>query len=301
MTENRRGILFGLAAYVMWGLFPLFFPLLKPATPVEILSHRIVWSFVFVMILLLLRRQWAWLGRLRHDRRRLLLISIASVTVALNWGVYIWAVNAEHVVEASLGYFINPLVTVLIGVLLLGERLRAMQWTAVGLAALAVVVMTVGAGRPPWIGLVLAFSFATYGLVKKRIQMPAVESLAGETTFLLLPALAFLLVLQARGTATFGHVSVHLSLLLASCGVITAVPLLLFGAAAGRLPLTTMGLMQYVTPVLQFMIGLLVVHETMARTQWIGFGLVWAALVLFSIDQLRNGLAVRESRLVVAT
>jgi chloramphenicol-sensitive protein RarD len=295
MADRRRGILLGLSAYVMWGLFPLYWPLLKPAGALEILAHRITWSFALIVLVVVVRRRWAWVGALLADRRRLLLIMVASVAIALNWGVYIWGVNAGYVVETSLGYFINPLVTVCLGVVLLGERLRRMQWVAVGLAVLAVVVMTVGTGRPPWIGLVLAFSFATYGLVKKQIGMPAVESLAGETTFLLLPALALLVGLQLHGTATFGHAPWHVSVLLGLCGLVTAIPLLLFGAAAPLLPLTTIGLLQYVTPIMQFLLGVLVFGETMQPARWAGFVLVWGALVVFSADQLRNGLAVRES------
>jgi len=295
VADRRRGILLGLSAYVLWGLFPLYWPLLKPAGALEILAHRITWSFALIVLVVVVRRRWAWVGALLADRRRLLLIMVASVAIALNWGVYIWGVNAGYVVETSLGYFINPLVTVCLGVVLLGERLRRMQWVAVGLAVLAVVVMTVGTGRPPWIGLVLAFSFATYGLVKKQIGMPAVESLAGETTFLLLPALALLVGLQLHGTGTFGHAPWHVSVLLGLCGLVTAVPLLLFGAAAPLLPLTTIGLLQYVTPIMQFLLGVLVFGETMPPARWAGFVLVWAALVVFSADQLRNGLAVREA------
>jgi chloramphenicol-sensitive protein RarD len=222
-----------------------------------------------------------------RDRRRLLILTVASVVIALNWGVYIWAVNSDRVVEAALGYFINPLVTVLLGVVLLRERLRPGQWAAVAIAAVAVVVLTVGYGRPPWIALTLALSFATYGLMKNRVRMPAVESLSMETTLLFVPAVALLVALQVRGTATFGHASGSVTALLALAGVVTAVPLLMFAGSAARVPLSTLGLLQYITPILQFLIGVLVVHEVMPLTRWVGFALVWTALVVFSVDSLR--------------
>lgn len=277
----------GLAAYLMWGLFPLFFPLLKPATALEILAHRVLWTLVFVVGALLVRRRWAWLRAIVRDRRRLTILAIASVVIAVNWGVYIWAVNHGHVVEAALGYYINPLVTVLLGVVLLHERLRPWQWTAVAVASCAVVVLTVDLGRPPWIALVLAFSFATYGLMKNQVRMPALESLGVETALLAVPAALVLAHLKASGQLVFGGPQVHVTVLLVSVGAVTAVPLLLFAAAASRIPLSTMGLLQYVTPTLQFVIGLWVVHETMSAGRWVGFMMVWLALAVFSVDSLR--------------
>jgi chloramphenicol-sensitive protein RarD len=287
VTEERRGILFGLSAYLMWGLFPLYWPLLEPASPLEILGNRVVWSLVFVATVLLVRRRWTWVGALRADYRRLGVLAVAAAVISVNWGLYIWGVNNGHVVETSLGYFINPLVTVLIGVLLLGERLRRGQWVAVAIAALAVVVLTVAYGRPPWLALALAASFATYGLAKKKVGMPAIESLGVETALLALPALAVLVVLQVRHTAAFGHTAQHVTWLLVGSGVVTAIPLILFGAAAPRIPLSTIGLLQYVTPIMQFVLGLTVFHEAMPASRWIGFVLVWVALALFSIDSVR--------------
>jgi chloramphenicol-sensitive protein RarD len=286
-SRLRTGVLLGVGAYVLWGLFPLYFPLLEPASPVEILCHRVVWTLLFLLLVLLVRRRWAWVRAIVHDRRRLLILTVASVVIAVNWGVYIWAVNSDRVVEAALGYFINPLVTVLLGVVLLGERLRWAQWVAVGLASAAVVVLTAAYGQVPWIALTLAFSFATYGLMKNRVRMPAVESLSVETTLLVVPALVVLVTMQVRGTAAFGHVAGGVTALLALAGVITAVPLLMFAGAASRVPLSTMGLLQYITPILQFLIGVLVVHEVMPPARWVGFSLVWAALVLFSVDSFR--------------
>jgi chloramphenicol-sensitive protein RarD len=231
-------------------------------------------------------RRWAWVVAIVHDRRRLLILSVASVVIAVNWGVYIWAVNNDHVVEAALGYYINPLVTVLMGVVLLRERLRTAQWVAVGLATCAVLALTVDLGRPPWIALVLAFSFATYGLMKNKVRMPAIESLTVETALLVVPAAVVLAVVEASGKGTFGTSSVGLTVLLISLGVVTAVPLVLFGAAASRVPLSTMGLMQYLTPTLQFLIGVAVTHEAMSGGRWIGFVIVWAALLVFSVDSI---------------
>ncbi|WP_234527742.1 MULTISPECIES: EamA family transporter RarD [unclassified Streptomyces] len=272
----------------MWGLVPLFWPLLKPAGAVEILAHRMVWSLGIVGVALLVMRRWAWAGELLRSPRRLGLVTIAAAVITVNWGVYIWAVNSGHVVEASLGYFINPLVTIAMGVLLLKERLRTAQWAAVGIGALAVVVLTVGYGRPPWVSLCLAFSFATYGLVKKKVNLGGIESLAAETAVQFLPALAYLLWLGAHGGSTFASHGLGHAALLAAAGLVTALPLVCFGAAAIRVPLSTLGLLQYLTPVFQFLLGILYFHEEMPPERWAGFVLVWAALVLLTWDALRT-------------
>ncbi|MFE1878237.1 EamA family transporter RarD [Streptomyces diastatochromogenes] len=285
--EHGTGILNGFAAYGMWGLVPLYWPLLEPAGAVEILAHRMVWSLVFVAAALLVVRRWAWAGELLRQPRRLALIAAAAVFITVNWGIYIWAVNSGHVVEASLGYFINPLVTIAMGVLLLKERLRPVQWAAVGVGVTAVVVLAVGYGRPPWISLSLALSFATYGLIKKKVALGGIESLAAETAIQFLPALGYLLWLTAHGDSTFTTGSFGHSALLASTGVVTALPLVCFGAAAIRVPLSTLGLLQYLTPVFQFLLGTLYFHEAMPPERWAGFALVWLALVLLSWDALR--------------
>ncbi len=259
-----------------------------PAGAVEILGHRVVWSLVFLAIVLVLRRRWAWVRLLISDPRRLGLLVLAATVIAVNWGVYIWAVNSDHVVEASLGYFINPLVTVLWGIVVFHERLRSAQWAAVGLGALAVVVLTVGYGRLPWVGLVLAASFSTYGVVKKVIGMPAVESLSAEAVVLIIPTLVYLFWLENHGQAAFGHEGLGHAALMAGLGVITAVPLLLFGAAAPRVPLSTLGLLQYITPVMQFLLGVLVFNEVLTPLRVAGFALVWLALVVFSLDGIRQ-------------
>lgn len=286
--EQRIGLLNGFAAYGMWGLVPLFWPLLKPAGAAEILANRMAWSMVVVGAALLVMRRWAWAGELLRQPRKLALVTVAAAVITVNWGVYIWAVNSGHVVEASLGYFINPLVTIAMGVLLLKERLRPVQWAAVGIGLAAVVVLSVGSGRPPWISLCLAFSFATYGLAKKKVNLGGVESLAAETTIQFLPALAYLLWLGSRGDATFASEGAGHAALLAATGVVTAIPLVCFGAAAIRVPLSTLGLLQYLAPVFQFLLGIFYFHEAMPAERWAGFALVWVALSLLTFDALRT-------------
>ncbi|MEU6001211.1 MULTISPECIES: EamA family transporter RarD [unclassified Streptomyces] len=287
-SEQRIGLLNGFAAYGMWGLVPLFWPLLKPAGAGEILAHRMAWSLVVVGVALLIVRRWAWAGELIRQPRKLGLVTIASAVITVNWGVYIWAVNSGHVVEASLGYFINPLVTIAMGVLLLGERLRPVQWAAVAVGLAAVLVLAFGYGQPPWISLCLAFSFATYGLAKKKVGLSGLESLAAETAIQFLPAVGFLVWLGARGDATFGAEGLGHAALLAATGVVTALPLVCFGAAAIRVPLSTLGLLQYLAPVFQFLLGILYFHEAMPPERWAGFGLVWLALTLLTWDALRT-------------
>ncbi|MFD8561569.1 EamA family transporter RarD [Streptosporangium canum] len=301
MPESRRGALYGIAAYTMWGLFPLYWPLLKPAGALEILAHRIAWSLVAVVAILAVRRHWSWFRELMRTPKKVGLLALAAAIVTVNWGVYIYAVNTGHVVESALGYFINPLVSVLFGVFLLKERLRPWQWGAVGLGTLAVVVLTLDYGRLPWIALVLAVSFGTYGLVKKIAQVSAAESLTIETLVLLLPALGYLVYLQGQGGATFGSLGAGHALLLAGGGVITAIPLLCFTSAAIRIPLTTIGLLQYIAPVLQFLVGVFVVHEVMPPSRWAGFAIVWLALSVFTWDSLRAARAARRTTLEAVT
>lgn len=283
MNHSRSGTAYGIAAYAMWGLFPLYFPLLEPAGALEVLAHRVLWSFVVVAALLALGV--ATVRGLRRDQ--LLRLALAAVLLAVNWGTYIYGVNSEQVVETSLGYFINPLVSVALGVVVLGERLRPVQQVAVGIAAVAVVVLTVEAGHPPLIALVLAFSFGTYGLLKKQAGVGAVASLAVETAVLAPVALGYVVVLALVGQATFASHGAGHALLLASAGVVTAVPLLAFGAAATRIPLSTLGVLQYLAPSLQLVCGLVVTHEAFGVPQAVGFGLVWVALVLFTSDLVR--------------
>ena len=284
--QHRKGLIYGTAAYLAWGLFPLYFPLLEPATPLEILANRIVWTLVFVAAVLVVRRQWGWVRPLLRDRRRLLLLTGAALTIAANWGTYIYGVNSDQVVETSLGYFINPLVSIMFGVLLLHERLRKLQWVAVGIGALAVAVLTIDYGRLPWIAVILAFSFGTYGLLKKTIDMGALESLSVETAILALPALGYLVFLTSAGTSALTTGSGALPLLLVSTGIMTALPLLCFGAAATRIPLSWIGLLQYIAPVIQFLIGVVVYREAMPASRWLGFTLVWIALTMLAIESV---------------
>jgi chloramphenicol-sensitive protein RarD len=291
--EYRKGIVYGLAAYFLWGAFPLFFPLLEPAAPIEILAHRIVWSLVAVAVVLAIGRNMRSLRALLRDRRRTLLLALAALLIGLNWGIFIWAVNSHHVIESSLGYFITPLVSAAFGVMVFRERLRPRQVLALGLGACAVLVLTLDYGRLPWIALSLALSFGTYGLIKKLAGVGAAESLALETLVLLAPALGYLVVLESSGGGTFAHASPGHALLLVASGPVTALPLLFFAGAVTRIPLTMMGMLQYITPVMQLLVGLLLAGEAMPTSRWIGFGLVWAALAVLSLDGLH---AAQRSR-----
>lgn len=286
MRSLRSGVGFGIGAYAMWGLFPLYWPLVDQASAFEILAHRMVWTLLVVIGLLTVMRRWAAVRAL--SARSVALLAGAAVVISINWGMFIWAVNNGHVIETSLGYFINPLVTVLVAVVVLKERLRRVQWAAIALAGLAVLILTINYGRPPWISLVLAGSFATYGFVKKKADTGAIESLAVETTVVLLPAAGYLLWLEAAGRGIFGHQGVAVDVLLVGAGVVTALPLLCFGAAATRIPLATLGLLQYLTPITQFALGVWVFAEPVPTVRLLGFTLVWLALIMFSVDSLRH-------------
>ncbi|UFS99997.1 EamA family transporter RarD [Nocardia huaxiensis] len=279
------GVGFGVGAYFIWGSFPAFFGLLTFAGPIEVLAERILWTLVASLLALLVA------GRLREmlriDWRTWRLAAAASLAIAINWGVYVYAVMSGHVVEAALGYFINPLVTVAFGVLIFRERLRRWQWAALGLGALAVVVLTVDYGRPPWIALILACSFASYGLIKKVIGLDALPGLAAEGISAAPFAVLAVVVLARTGDITFGSSLAHTALLM-STGPVTLVPLVLFALAAPRVPLSTMGILQYLTPALQLSWGVWVVHEYMPASRWAGFGLIWLALAVFTFDALRR-------------
>ena len=288
MPESRRGLVLGALAYTLWGAFPLYWTLLEPGGAVEILAHRIVWSSITMLVILVLWRRTPQLRALLRDRHKLLLICGAAVVISFNWGGYIWGVNNGRVVETSLGYFINPLVTVLMGVLILGERLRRLQWVAMAIALVAVVVLAVDYGRPPWIALLLAFSFGTYGLLKKQAGVGAVESITVETLVLTPVALSYVLWLVATGQSNFASHGFGHAALYTTTGLITAVPLMLFGAAAIRVSMVSLGLLQYLAPTIQFALGLLVFDEEMPASRWIGFGLVWLALVIFTVEALNH-------------
>ncbi|MBH0780128.1 EamA family transporter RarD [Nocardia bovistercoris] len=284
------GVVFGTSAFLIWGLFPAFFGLLHFADPAEIVAQRIVWTLLLVLIVLTIG------GRLRELRgiakRTWWLAAAASAAISVNWGTYVYGVSSGHVVECALGYFVNPLVTVTFAVAIFRERLRRAQWGALGLGALAVAVLTVDYGRPPIIALALACSFALYGLVKKIIPLDALRGIAAEGLVAAPFALAFLAVTAALGTGTFGATPAHTALM-AATGPVTLVPLLLFAIASQRVALSTMGILQYLTPALQMAWGVAVVHEPMPASRWIGFALIWAALAVFTADALLRGRPAR--------
>ncbi len=283
VNRPNRGIAFGVGAYFLWGIVPAYWPLLQPAGSVEILAHRIAWSLVVMAVITAALGRWAGIRRL--SRRGWAMVAAASVLIAVNWGVYIHAVNTGHVVEAALGYFINPLVSVLLGVFVLRERLRLPQYAALTIAVTAVVVLAVDYGRLPWISLVLACSFGLYGLLKKTVPLEATASVTAESLVLAPIAVGYLIWLGPAGTFAshgWGH-----ALILASAGLVTAIPLILFGAGARLVPLVTLGMLQYLAPVLQFSWGVFVMHEPMPASRWFGFALVWVALAIFTVDAVR--------------
>jgi chloramphenicol-sensitive protein RarD len=288
VDERRVGVLAGLSAYLMWGLFPLYFPLLEPAGGLEIVAHRVLWSLLFIGLLLSVLRGWGQVRAAFADRRTLGVLALAAALIVANWLVFVYGVNSGHVVETSLGYFINPLVSVLLGVVVFGERLRRLQWVAVGTATLAVVVLTVDYGHPPWIALALAGSFGLYGLMKKLVRVEAAPGLFVETALVVLPAVVVIGVLEFRGTAAFGSAGAGNALLLVGSGVATAIPLLLFAAAARRVPLSTVGLLQYVNPLMQLVIAVFVFSEPLPPARLAGFAIVWVALAVFTVDSLRT-------------
>ncbi|MGI9123910.1 MAG: EamA family transporter RarD [Mycobacterium sp.] len=292
---DRTGLLFGLGAYGLWGVFPAFFTLLAPAGAPEILAHRIVWTLLLMSVVLVTVRR---LGDLRRITRRIwLLLALASVLISTNWLIYIYAVNADHVVDAALGYFITPLVSVVLGVAVFGERLNRAQGIALGIAVGAVVLLSAGAGGQPLIGIGLALSFGIYGAVKKVVPTDPRVSLTVETALAAPFAVAYLVTLQLSGQSEFtNHGPGHTALMLL-CGPVTAIPLLFFGAAAQRLPLVTLGLLQYLTPSLQLAWGVLVDHEAMPTQRWIGFAAIWIALAIFSTDALSRAFGRRAGSL----
>jgi chloramphenicol-sensitive protein RarD len=279
---------------VIWGAFPLYWPLLEPATPLEIVSHRAVWSLFFCLIALGLSKQLKSTYALLKNPRVFIRLLLAAALISVNWIVYIWGVNNGHVVECALGYYINPLIIIAFGVIMLREKMRALQWTAVGFGALGVIVLTIDYGRLPWIALALALSWGSYGLVKKQLNLGALEGLAIETLLSLPFYGGYLLYIGLNGTGQLGS-SAGLSILLIGAGIVTAIPLLLFNGSTTRLPFTIIGLLQYITPTLQFSIGVWVRHEAMPTARWIGFLIIWAALVTLGIDLLKSSRTVNNS------
>ncbi len=282
----NAGYLYAFAAYFLWGLFPLYWKQLKSIPATQLIGHRIVWSFVLLVLVFAVRRQLNRLRELVRDRQVVRTYALAGALLALNWLTYVWAVNAGFVVESSLGYFINPLFSVLLGMLVLKERLRPWQWVAVSLAAIGVISLTLTYGRLPWIALTLTATFGLYGLVTKIAPLEALDGLTLETGIIFLPALAYLIWVERQGTGAFLHTDLTANLLMIGTGAVTAIPLWFFGTAARRVPLSVIGIMQYLAPTLQFLIGVLVYHESFGGTDLIGYGLVWLAVVIFMSDSL---------------
>jgi chloramphenicol-sensitive protein RarD len=282
----QLGILYAAAAYILWGLFPIYFKALQNVPPVQILWHRIVWAFVLLLIVLAARRQWSWIAGVSRQPKILAGFAASALLLSINWYIYIWSVNNDHVVDASLGYFMNPLVSVLLGFLLLHERLRPTQWTAIALAAAGVAWLTLQAGHPPWIGLALALSFGFYGLLRKTASLGALEGLSLETLLLFPVALGYLAWLSLNHENTFTHATPYTKCLLIAAGPITAVPLLLFAAGARRIPMSTLGLLQYQTPSLQLLLGVWLYDEPFGGRRLVGYAVIWAALALYSLERL---------------
>jgi chloramphenicol-sensitive protein RarD len=286
--QHRLGVLAGFAAYGLWGVFPLVFRLLDDVSAVEILFHRIAWSLVVVLVVLAVQRRFAELAILARHRRSLQRLALAAVFISVNWLTYIWAVNSGHVVDAALGYYVNPLFTVALGVVVLHERLRPAQRVALGFGVGSVVVLTVAAGRVPWVALVLAASFGMYGYLKKDADAAALTSLAVETAVLAPLAVVGLTVFAVQGELSFTNGSGWRDLLLAGLGVVTAVPLLLFATAATRIPLSMLGLLQYVTPTMQLICGVVILDEDLPPERLVGFVLVWIALTVLATDAVHS-------------
>ncbi len=294
MTKFNKGLLFGISAYLMWGLLPLYWQLVEEAGAYEILAHRGIWSLLLCVFLLTARKQIKSAFVMVRASRTLSLLFLASGLLTLNWGVYIWSVTVDRVVEAALGYYITPLINVTFGVLLLREKLRPLQWAAVGIATVGVLILTVGYGALPWIALVLSTSWGGYSLVKKSLNLGALETLSVETFFAFFPNLIFLFVIEANGSAEFGK-DWRTSLLLFGAGAATVIPLLLFNGSTTRLPLSTVGLLQYITPTIMFFIGIFINNEDVSSTKLAGFVIIWLALAVLSRDLYRSSRTLNNS------
>ena len=291
-TDQRSGynsgLIAGVGAYVMWGLVPLYWPLLKPASAMEILSHRVVWSLVFLLIIVYFKNLFNDIKVALFDKRKMILLFFASIFITINWGVFIWAVNNGHVIETSLGYFINPLVSVALGVIVLKEKLRLLQKVAVGLTFVAVTFLTLTLGHPPYIALSLAFSFGFYGLVKKMANVKAIPSLTLESLMITPFFAVFLYYLSSQNELTFVELGPIHSLWLVTAGIVSVIPLMLFSTAVLRIPLVVLGLLQALGPIIQFLLGYFVFDEPMITARWVGFLIVWLAVSVFSYDAVRT-------------
>lgn len=280
----KKGILYGIGAYVLWGFFPIYWKFLHVVPALQVIGHRISWSFIVLIVFILLTKQWQDFRTVAFHPKTIGAYAIAGVLLSINWLVYVWGVNAGFIVETSLGYFINPLLSVLLGVIFLRERLRLAQWIPVVIAAIGVLYLTFVYGRLPWIALSLAFSFGIYGLVKKLAPLGSLYGLTLETAMVFPLALIYLLVMEANGTGAFLHDGPTIDLLLAGAGIVTTIPLLMFASAAKQIPLTMVGILQYIAPTLQFLIGVFVYKEPFDHAHLIGFGIVWLALIIFWVE-----------------
>lgn len=286
-SAASTGVLLGVVGYLFWGMFPLYFVLLGSVAPIEVVAHRVIWSLIVVVLILLVGKQWRAFTA-AFTRRNIIILGSAAIFLSINWLVYVYAVDSNQVIQASLGYFINPLISVAMGVIILKESLRITQWVAVGIALVAVVVLTIASGSVPWIALTLGLSFGTYGLLKKFANLPSLHSLGIETVALFPLALIILGVVVANGSESFVLDGPKITFLLIMLGPVTAIPLLAFGGAATRIPLSTLGVLQYITPIAQFLLGVIVFQETMTPGRWVGFILVWLSLAIFSGDMIRQ-------------
>jgi len=293
----NKGILYGIGAYLAWGVFPIYWKWLETVPAIQIISHRIIWSFVLLVIVVFVTRQWKAFRTAAFSPRMILIYLASAILLSINWLTYVWAVNAGFVVETSLGYFINPLLSVLLGVFFLRERLRPWQWAPIGLAAIGVIYVAISYGQFPWIALTLAFSFGIYGLIKKAAPLGSLYGLTLETGLLFLPAVGFLIVMEMRGGGAFLHSGPVPDLLMVGAGVVTTIPLLMFASAAQRIPLSTVGVLQYITPTMQFLLGVLLYREPFNQAHLIGFSIVWVALIFFWLEGF---LASRRRRLQMA-
>lgn len=284
---HSTGVLLGVAGYLFWGMFPLYFALLDSVSPIEIVAHRIIWSLIVVLLVLIVGKQWRAFTS-AFSRRNVIILGSAAIFLSINWLVYVYAVTTNQVVQASLGYFVNPLISVAMGVLILKEKLRKTQWIAVGIAIVAVVVLTIASGSLPWIALTLGLSFAIYGLLKKFANLPSLHSLGIETAVLVPIAMVILGIAIVNGSESFVLDGPKITFLLIMLGPVTAIPLLAFGGASTRIPLSTLGVLQYITPIAQFFLGVFVFQEIMSTGRWIGFTLVWISLVIFTVDMYRH-------------
>ncbi len=294
-SEHSIGLINGFIAYIIWGAVILYWPYLAPAKPLEILAHRILWSLLFVTAILIYQKRIVSLRVVLKDARQMKLLAVASVFIAINWGLFIWASLNNHALDSSLGYYITPLLNVALGVFFFKEKLRRMQWLAIGIAAFAVLFITIAMGVVPWVAIILASSFTIYGYVKKLANVQALESLMVETIILTPVAIGYLIWLESNGGNTFLAYGLDHTLWMASAGIVTAIPLLAFGVAITRLPFTTLGMLQYIGPTIQFFVGIWILQEPMPKERFAGFVITWIALMILTIDALNNRRNVSKS------